>query len=159
LLLRIISIHDTNNVDPDNCSITSRCRDGNNQLLHQDWNGVHKFGSTNAEDTRNCCCQTVYHGVISGPESRNRRVSFRHMLISIAICLSFKACSIYLCILIRYTTEQNIFFLSGMLLYLLENCTRACIENWPCSVIAMVRVSSVLVCYICAHYGKQGLGV
>jgi hypothetical protein len=55
----------------------------------------------------------VYHGVISGLESRNRRVNFEHMVIGIAICLSFKACSIYSCILLRYTIEQNIFFLYG----------------------------------------------
>ncbi|KAH9563987.1 hypothetical protein CY35_04G001100 [Sphagnum magellanicum] len=84
----------------------SGCGDGNNQLLHQDWNCVHNFGSTHGEDTRNCCCRTVYHGVILGPESRNRKVDFKHMVISIVICLSFKARSIYWCILLRYTTEQ-----------------------------------------------------
>ncbi|KAH9563988.1 hypothetical protein CY35_04G001100 [Sphagnum magellanicum] len=79
----------------------SGCGDGNNQLLHQDWNCVHNFGSTHGEDTRNCCCRTVYHGVILGPESRNRKVDFKHMVISIVICLSFKARSIYWCILLR----------------------------------------------------------
>jgi hypothetical protein len=116
---------------------TSGCRDGDNQLLHQDWNCVHNFGSTHGDDTRNCHCRTVYHGVISGPESMNCRVDFRHMVIGIAICFSFKAYNIYWCILLRYTTKQNIFFLFGMLLYLLENCSRSCIENCWCSVIAM----------------------
>ncbi|CAK9269728.1 unnamed protein product [Sphagnum jensenii] len=129
-------------VGMDPCSFFQRFggfsgRDGDNQLLHQDWNCVHNFGSTHGEDTRNCRCRTVYHGVISGLESRNRRVDFEHMVIGIAICLSFKACGIYSCILLRYTTEQNIFFLSGMLLYLLENCSRSYIENCWCSVIVM----------------------
>jgi len=53
---------------------TSGCRDGDNQLLHQDWNCVHNFGSTHGKDTRNYRCRTVYHGVILGPESRNCRV-------------------------------------------------------------------------------------
>jgi len=52
------------------------------------------------EKTRNCCCRMVSHGVISGPESTNRRVDFKHMVIGIAICLFFEACS-YWCILIR----------------------------------------------------------
>jgi hypothetical protein len=128
---------------------TSGCTDGDNQLLHQDWNCVHNFGSTHGEDTRNCRCQTVYHGVISRPESRNRRVDFRHMVIGIAICLSFKACSIDWCILLRYTAEQNIFFLSGMLLYLLENCSRSCIENCRCSVIAMGEFLLLLCATLC----------
>jgi hypothetical protein len=82
----------------------SGCRDGDNPLLHQDWNYVHNFGSTHGEDTRNYCCRTVSHGVISGPESTNSRVDFRHMVISIAICLFFEACSIYWCILISKFT-------------------------------------------------------
>ncbi len=99
------------------------------------------------EKTRNCHCRMVYHGVISGPESKNCIVDFRHMVIGIAICLSFKACSIYWCILLRYTTEQNIFFFPGMLLYLLENCTRSCIENCWCFVIVMGEFL-LLLCYV-----------
>jgi len=126
----------------------------------KDWNCVHNFGSTHGEDTRNCCCRTVYHGVLLGPESRNCRVNFRHMVIGIAICLSFKACSIYWCILIRYTTEQNIFFLSGMLFYLLENCTKSCIENCRCSVIAMGEFFLLLCAMLCTLWQTRfrGLG-
>ncbi len=62
------------------------------------------------------CTMVSFQGLKAGTVE-----SILNMVIGIAICLSFKACSIYWCILLKYTIEQNIFFLSGMLLYLLEN--------------------------------------
>ncbi len=67
-----------------------------------------------------CCCG--FCQVHS--EELGLLVKVVNMVIDIAICLSLKACNIYWCIFLRYTIEQNIFFLSGMLLYLFENCTR-----------------------------------